>query len=92
MLNIEGPAYEKGFCRISHGSYADLALVCNKGKYSYAVADVKSGNYDKAIEVFEALSCCQDSDKYILYAKCLKAGDSGEFDAYHDFSDIWRTI
>ena len=55
--------------------------VSNEDKYNNAAADVKAGNYDKAIAAFEALNGYQDSDKYIMYAKCLKAGDSGEYDA-----------
>ena len=53
----------------------------NEDKYNHAVSDVMSGNYDKAITAFEALNGYQDSAKYIMYAKCLKAGDSGEYEA-----------
>lgn len=65
---------------------AMLICLCSCGvstedKYNNAAADVKAGNYDKAIAAFEALNGYQDSDKYIMYAKCLKAGDSGEYEA-----------
>lgn len=65
---------------------AMLVCLCSCGvstedKYNNAAADVKAGKYDKAIEAFEALNGYQDSDKYIMYAKCLKAGDGGEYEA-----------
>ena len=65
---------------------AMLICLCSCGdssedKYNRAVADVKAGKYDKAIAAFEALNGYQDSDKYIMYAKCLKAGDGGDYEA-----------
>ena len=49
-------------------------------KYDKAVADVKTGKYDRAIEAFESLKGYEDSEKYIMYARCLKTGDSGDYD------------
>ncbi len=49
-------------------------------KYDKAVADVKAGKYDQAIEAFESLKGYEDSEKYIMYARCLKTGDSGDYD------------
>ena len=49
-------------------------------KYDKAVADVKIGKYDRAIEAFESLKGYEDSEKYIMYARCLKTGDSGDYD------------
>ena len=49
-------------------------------KYDKAVADVKAGKYDRAIEAFESLKGYEDSEKYIMYARCLKTGDSGDYD------------
>ena len=49
-------------------------------KYDRAVADVKTGKYDRAIEAFESLKGYEDSEKYIMYARCLKTGDSGDYD------------
>ncbi len=65
---------------------AILALgLCSCGmstekKYNQAVADVEAGNYDKAIEAFSSLNGYEDSGKYILYARCLKAGDGGDYE------------
>ena len=49
-------------------------------KYDKAVADVKAGKYDQAIEAFESLKGYEDSEKYIMYARCLKTGESGDYD------------
>ena len=49
-------------------------------KYDKAVANVKTGKYDRAIEAFESLKGYEDSEKYIMYARCLKTGDSGDYD------------
>ena len=49
-------------------------------KYDKAVADVKIGKYDRAIEAFESLKGYEDSEKYIMYERCLKTGDSGDYD------------
>ncbi len=49
-------------------------------RYQQAVADVTAGRYDEAIEAFESLNGYEDSDKYILYACCLKAGDGGDYE------------
>lgn len=49
-------------------------------KYDKAVADVKAGKYDRAIEAFESLKGYEDSEKYIMYARCLKTGDNGDYD------------
>ena len=49
-------------------------------KYDKAIADVKAGKYDRAIEAFESLKGYEDSEKYIMYARCLKTGDSGDYD------------
>ena len=49
-------------------------------KYDKAVADVKTGKYDRAIEAFESLKGYEDSEKYIMYARCLKTGESGDYD------------
>ena len=49
-------------------------------KYDKAVADVKTGKYDRAIEAFESLKGYEDSEKYIMYARCLQTGDSGDYD------------
>ena len=49
-------------------------------KYDKAVADVKTGKYDRAIEAFESLKGYEDSERYIMYARCLKTGDSGDYD------------
>ena len=51
-----------------------------KDTYNQAVADVKAGKYDEAISAFETLNDYEDSGKYIMYTRCLKAGDSGDYE------------
>ena len=65
-------------------SYTTLAYEAEQARmknvYNQAIADVKSGNYDAAIAAFETLNDYEDSEKYIMYARCLKTGDSGDYD------------
>ena len=65
-------------------SYTTLAYEAEqarmKSAYNQAIADVKAGNYDAAIAAFETLNDYEDSGKYIMYARCLKAGDSGDYE------------
>ena len=65
-------------------SYTTLAYEAEqarmKSAYNQAIADVKAGNYDAAIAAFETLNDYEDSGKYIMYARCLKTGDSGDYD------------
>lgn len=49
-------------------------------KYNQAVADVESGKYEEAIAAFESLKGYKDSVKYIMYARCRRAGDSGDYE------------
>ena len=65
-------------------SYTTLAAEAERARmkdtYNQAVADVKAGKYDEAISAFETLNDYEDSGKYIMYARCLKAGDSGDYE------------
>ena len=65
-------------------SYTTLASEAERARmkdtYNQAVADVKAGKYDEAISAFETLNDYEDSGKYIMYARCLKAGDSGDYE------------
>ena len=65
-------------------SYTTLAYEAEQARmksvYNQAAADVKAGNYDAAIAAFETLNDYEDSGKYIMYARCLKTGDSGDYD------------
>ena len=65
-------------------SYTTLAAEAERARmkdtYNQAVADVKAGKYDEAISAFETLNDYGDSGKYIMYARCLKAGDSGDYE------------
>ncbi len=65
-------------------SYTTLACEAEqarmKSAYNQAIADVKAGNYDAAITAFETLNDYEDSSKYVMYARCLKTGDSGDYD------------
>ena len=65
-------------------SYTTLAYEAEQARmknvYNQAIADVKSGNYDAAIAAFKTLNDYEDSEKYIMYARCLKTGDSGDYD------------
>ena len=65
-------------------SYTTLAYEAEQARmksvYNQAIADVKAGNYDAAIAAFETLNDCEDSGKYIMYARCLKTGDNGDYE------------
>ena len=65
-------------------SYTTLAAEAERARmkdtYNQAVADVKAGKYDEAISAFETLNDYEDSGKYIMYTRCLKAGDSGDYE------------
>ena len=65
-------------------SYTTLAAEAEQARmksiYNQAVADVKAGKYEEAIAAFETLNDYEDSGKYIMYARCLKAGDSGDYE------------
>lgn len=65
-----------------------LTVLCLAGcgnskekKYDAAVKMINDGKYDEAVTSFEKLDGYQDSSKYIMYAKCLKAGYIGQYDA-----------
>ena len=58
----------------------EAAQIQMQDSYNKAVADVKAGHYDEAISAFENLDGFEDSGKYIMYARCLKAGDSGDYE------------
>ena len=65
-------------------SYTTLAAEAEQARmksiYNQAVADVKAGKYEEAIAAFETLNDYEDSGKYIMYARCLKVGDSGDYE------------
>ena len=52
---------------------------CKGSTYKSAIKSIKSGDYDKAIEMLSNLGDYEDAQDYLAYSKALKTADDGKY-------------